>query len=110
MSAPVRWGFFGSPDNDTNPDNLVVTPFATGVGGTFSSIWNQPEGNGGTTLTAQLPAIQAGLAYINFHTVQFGGGEIRGQIVPEPSAIVLTGLGGLILVGAACCRRAARRV
>jgi CHRD domain/PEP-CTERM motif len=110
MNAPVRWGFFGSPDNDNNPDNLVVTPFATGVGGTFSSIWNQPEGNGGTTLSAQLPAIRAGLAYINFHTVQFAGGEIRGQIVPEPSSIVLSGLGGLILVGAACCRRAARRV
>ena len=110
MNAPVRWGFFGSPDNDTDPDNLVVIPFATGVGGTFSSIWNQAEGNSGTTLTSELPAIRAGLAYINFHTVQFGGGEIRGQIVPEPPAIVLTGLGGLILLGAACCRRAARRV
>ena len=106
MNAPVRWGFFGSPDNDNNPDNLVVTPFATGVGGTFSSIWNEPEGNGGTTLTAQLPAIRAGLAYINFHTVQFGGGEIRGQIVPEPSSIVLAGLGGLIVLCTACCRRA----
>jgi hypothetical protein len=75
-----------------------------------SSIWNEPEGNGGTTLTAQLPAIRAFLAYINFHTVQFAGGEIRGQIVPESSAIVLTGVGGLILLGAACCRSAARRV
>src|SRR5436190_22552579 len=34
-NGPVRWGFFGSPDNDTNPDQLVVTPFANGVGGTF---------------------------------------------------------------------------
>ena len=110
MNAPVRWGFFGSPDNDFDPDNLVVTPFATGVGGTFSSIWNEAEGNGGTTLSEQLPAIRAGLAYINFHTVQFGGGEIRGQIVPEPSSIVLASLAGLILLGAACCRRAARRV
>jgi hypothetical protein len=25
-NAPVRWGFFGSPDNDINPENLVVTP------------------------------------------------------------------------------------
>jgi hypothetical protein len=108
-NAPVRWGFFGAPDNDSNPDNLVITPFATGVGGTFSSIWNQPEGNGGTTLTAQLPAIRAGLAYINFHTVQFGGGEIRGQIVPEPSAIVLAGMSALILLAAACYQRPARR-
>src|SRR5262249_17469845 len=101
----VRWGFFGAPDNDNNPDNLVVTPFATGVGGTFSSIWNQPEGNSGTTLTAQLPAIFAGLAYINFHTVQFGGGQIRGQVVPEPSALVLTGLGGMTLLGVTWYRR-----
>jgi hypothetical protein len=39
------------------------------------------EGNN-TTLTAQLPNILSGHAYINFHTVQFGGGEIRGNIVP----------------------------
>jgi hypothetical protein len=58
----------------------------------------------------ELPAIRSGLAYINFDTVQFGGGEIRGQLVPEPSASVLTGLGGLIVLGAACRRRATRRV
>jgi hypothetical protein len=92
-NAPVRWGFFGTPDNDNNPDQLVVTPFASGVGGTFSSVWDQPEGNGGTTLTSNLPSILAGLSYINFHTVQFGGGEIRGQItaVPEPGAMALLG-------------------
>ena len=28
-NAGVRWGFFGAPDNDNNPDNLVVTPFAS---------------------------------------------------------------------------------
>jgi hypothetical protein len=99
-NGSVVWGFFGTPDNDNNPDNLVITPFASGVGGTFSSIWNQPEGNGGTNLTAQLPNIFAGLAYINFHTVQFGGGEIRGQIVPGPIAgaglPALLALGGLV--------------
>ncbi len=31
--AGVIWGFFGTPDNDTNPKQLVVTPFADGVGG-----------------------------------------------------------------------------
>lgn len=79
-NAPVRWGFFGAPDNDNNPDNLVVTPFGSGVGGTFTSTWDVNEGNAGTTLTSNLPAILAGQAYLNFHTVQFGGGEIRGQI------------------------------
>lgn len=85
----VRWGFFGAPDNDINPGDLVVTPFPTGVGGVFSSKWDAPEGNAGTTLTAQLPNILGGLSYINFHTTQFGGGEIRGQIVPEPSSAAL---------------------
>jgi hypothetical protein len=102
-NAPVRWGFFGTPDNDINPDNLVVMPSPSGVGGTFFSIWNQPEGNAGTTLTSNLPEIFAGLSYINFHTVQFGGGEIRGQIIPqaipEPSSIALAGIGAIGLLG-----------
>ena len=78
-NAGVRWGFFGAPDNDNAPDDLIFTPFANGVGGTFSSVWNQGEGNN-TTLTAQLENIKGGLSYLNFHTRQFGGGEIRGQI------------------------------
>lgn len=93
-NAGVRWGFFGTPDNDNNPDNLVVIPFASGVGGVFMSVWDQPEGNAGTTLTTSLPALFGGLAYLNFHTVQFRGGEIRGQLVaPEPMTISLLGLG-----------------
>ena len=80
-NGPVVWGFFGSPFNDNNPNDVVVQPFATGVGGTISGKWDLPEGNG-TTLTAQLPNILSGHAYINFHTRQFGGGEIRGNIVP----------------------------
>jgi len=55
-----------------------MTPTAGGVGGTFSGKWDAPEGNN-TTLAAQLPNIRAGHAYINFHTTQFGGGEIRGN-------------------------------
>ena len=100
-TAGVRWGFFGTPFNDTIPPSLVVTPFATGVGGVFTSVWNEAEGNGGTTLTDQLPNLFAELAYINFHTVQFGGGEIRGtlQVVPEPGSLLLFLLcGGLMLV------------
>ena len=104
VNAPVRWGFFGTPDNDNSPDNLVVTPFASGLGGTFSSIWNLPEGNAGTTLATNLPGILAGQSYINFHTVQFSGGEIRGQIIPEPS----TALIGFALLGVAGVSRRKR--
>jgi len=81
-NGPVVWGFFGTPFNDNNPNDVVNTPFASGVGGVISGKWDAPEGNG-TTLAAQLTNIRTGHAYINFHTVQFGGGEIRGNIPAE---------------------------
>jgi hypothetical protein len=93
-NGPVVWGFFGAPFNDNNPADVVVTPFANGVGGMISGKWDAPEGNN-TTLAAQLDNILNGRAYINFHTTQFGGGEIRGamNIVPEPTSILLFGAG-----------------
>jgi hypothetical protein len=113
-NAPVRWGFIGNPFNNTDPDDGVTTPFSTGVGGTFQGVWNVNEGNttatsGPINLTNQLPGILAGLAYINFHTEGFGGGEIRGQIlqVSEPSAFLLLGI-GLLVLGIAGLRRKKR--
>jgi glucose/arabinose dehydrogenase len=82
-NAGVRFGFFGQPFNDTNPNDVVVIPFPSGVGGTIFSKWDSAEGNN-TTLTEQLPNILAGLSYINFHTVRFPGGEVRGQIEENP--------------------------
>jgi hypothetical protein len=94
----VVWGFFGSPFNDNNPNDVVITPFPSGVGGTISGKWDAPEGNN-TTLAAQLPNILAGHAYINFHTTQYGGGEIRGAIVMAlgitSSATLPTGVVGV---------------
>jgi uncharacterized protein (TIGR03118 family) len=78
VNGPVVWGFFGSPFNDNNPNDAIATPFSSGVGGTFSGKWDAPEGNG-TTLAAQLANLREGRAYINFHTTQFAGGEIRGN-------------------------------
>jgi hypothetical protein len=93
---PVVWGFFGTPFNDNNPNDFSFTPFASGVGGTFTGKWDAPEGNG-TTLAAQLPNIFAGRAYINFHTNENTGGEIRGALLlaPEPTTMFLL-LGGLV--------------
>jgi hypothetical protein len=100
VNAPVVWGFFGSPFNDNNPNDTVVTPFSSGVGGTITGKWDAPEGNN-TILADQLANILSGHSYINFHTVQFGGGETRGflQAVPEPSAVLLLSVGFVSLLG-----------
>jgi len=94
----VVWGFFGTPFNDNNPNDFSMSA-GPGVGGTFTGKWDAPEGNG-TTLAAQLPNINAGRSYINFHTSEFGGGEIRGALilVPEPATVGLLGIGAIGLL------------
>ena len=54
---------------------------------------------GGTIAGAEaalIAGIQAGLTYLNIHTVNFPGGEIRGQLIPVPGPVVGAGLPGLI--------------
>lgn len=86
VNGPVVFGFFGTPINDT-AGAAVPVPFSTGVGGTFTATWDASEGNN-TTLTAEIANILAGRTYFNIHTVDFRGGEIRGQIVvPGPGAL-----------------------
>ena len=107
-NGPVVWGFFGAPFNDNNPNDVVNTPFVSGVGGIISGKWDTPEGNA-TTLTAQLSNILAGRAYINFHTTQFGGGEIRGNF-PEMTAFrdsLVNGLNGATETRATVLRKVA---
>ncbi len=99
-----------SPNHDVNPNNLLVTPSATGPGGNVQSVWDLPEGNG-TTLGAQLSNLTNGALYINVHSAGHGGGEIRGQIqaIPVPAAAGM-GIGLLSAWGAwrAYCRRGRR--
>ncbi len=56
--------------------------------------------SGGTVAGAQsrlIANMNAGLTYTNIHDSQFGGGEIRGQIVPEPATTAFVVVGGLAL-------------
>jgi len=111
VNGPVVWGFFGTPFNDNNPNDVVNTPFASGVGGTISGKWDAPEGNG-TTFAAQLSNLKEGRAYINFHTVQFPGGEIRGNF-PAMTAFrdsLVAGLNGGTETRATVLRKVAENV
>jgi len=65
---------------------------------TQASSWNPTfiPANGGTTASAEavlLAGLAANQTYLNIHTTNFGGGEIRGFLaaVPEPNTFLLAG-------------------
>ncbi|HEU4595248.1 MAG TPA: TIGR03118 family protein [Pyrinomonadaceae bacterium] len=107
-NSPVVWGFFGTPFNDNNPNDQQVIPFTSGVGGTINGKWDAPEGNG-TTLAAQLSNLREGRAYVNFHTAQFPGGEIRGNLPAADSFrnSLIAGLDGATETRATVLRKVA---
>ena len=91
----------------TQVPNFVGFPLG-GTAGTYdftfdltaATSWNPAfiTANGGSTASAEA-ALVAGLnadrAYLNIHTTQFGGGEIRGFLsrdVPEPALPALLGV------------------
>ncbi len=70
--------------------------------------WSSPQVGSGIALSgAQETNLLGGLWYLNIHTTEFGGGEIRGQVgvtpVPEPTVAFLGAIG---LLGLARRRRA----
>jgi hypothetical protein len=59
---------------------------------TLASSYNGPfvVANGGTPAGAEAAlasALAAGKTYLNIHTTKYGGGEIRGFLVPEPGTL-----------------------
>ncbi len=88
-NAPVIYDLIG---------NGILSGTTSGTyNGSFSLIANP---TGYTTIAQQLADLDAGRWYLNIHDSTFGGGEIRGQIlpVPEPSALALAGLGAAALI------------
>lgn len=65
---------------------------------TLGTSWNLAfiSASGGTAAGAEavlLAGLEGGTAYLNIHTTQFPGGEIRGFLqVPEPATLALLGI------------------
>ncbi len=73
---------------------------------TLASTYNPAfiTAHGGTVAGAQaafIAGLFSGQTYFNIHTMQFPGGEIRGQLgeVPEPATLLLMGTGLMAAVG-----------
>ena len=58
---------------------------------------------------AQVAQLFAGNMYMNIHNSAFPGGEIRGQLVPEPGSLALLGAGLLALTLLARSKRRAQK-
>jgi hypothetical protein len=74
--------------------------FNTGLASTWNPTFVTAQGSVAAAEAALAASLAAGTAYFNIHTSFAPGGEIRGFLtVPEPTTILLLGLGLMGLAG-----------
>jgi plastocyanin len=87
LTSVASAGHIHGPADETQSTGVMIN-FAPFNGGAYGSSGNVA---GTVTLTApQLAAFVDGLTYANFHTTANSGGEIRGQIRPQSTAVPFT--------------------
>lgn len=113
LTTPMTSGHIHGPAIPGANASIIYDLAGTGIltgttsgnyAGTVSLIANPTPGY---SIAQQLTDLNNGLWYLNIHDTTFGGGEIRGQIlpIPEPSAVALAGIGAGGLVGVLRRRR-----
>jgi hypothetical protein len=79
------------------PTGVTAGSYSSDFDLTLASSWNPSfvTASGGIAQAeARLAdALREGTSYFNIHTSQFGAGEIRGFLVPEPAMLSLLGIG-----------------
>jgi len=128
IHSPTAAPFTGSTAVATQVPSFVGFPLGV-TSGVFDNTLNTSlastynpafvASNGGSVPAAEsalFSSLLAGTAYLNIHTSStqfptFSGGEIRGFLtaVPEPSSIVLLGIGALGIVACTCLRAVRKR-
>src|SRR5207249_1148612 len=82
--------------------------FDMSLASSYNPAFVTAQGSVSNAFNALVAGMETGNAYLNIHTTQFPGGEIRGLVtqVPEPEIYALM-LVGLLAVGAAARTRRA---
>ena len=96
-NGPVVFGL-RAPDEDIDAGfpQFIPFPAVLGItGGTIVSTWDLGE-DGGSLGDSLDELFNQGL-YINIHTDANQGGEIRGQIIPEPATLGLLLASGVVV-------------
>lgn len=90
VSPVIMAHFHGPAAVGANATVVLGVPTAGGTSGALQGSDVFPEQHEQSLLN--------GLIYFNIHTSTYPGGEIRGQVVPEPAALLMLAFGSVAII------------